>query len=60
MPGTFRALVEMHLHAYKLDTRESVIDIRQMLFVKFPTVHFLYFEGSAYQYPTDGHWFPNP
>jgi len=60
MPGTFRTLSEMHLHTHKLDTRQSVIDVRQMIFAEFLTVHFPGFEGSRYQYPPCGHWFPNP
>lgn len=60
MFGALRTLGEMHLHAHKLDTREGIVDIRQMLVAEFPTVHFQCFEGSRYQYPAGGHWFPNP
>jgi hypothetical protein len=46
MPGTFLTFGQVHLHANELDTGKGVIDERQMLIVKIPTVHVASFEGS--------------
>lgn len=60
MPRTLFTLCEVHLHANELDTRESVIYECKMLVAEVPTVHDPGFEGSKYQYPRNGRWFPNP
>ena len=60
MPRTLFTFCQVHLHADELDTGEGVIDECKMLVAEVPTVHDPGFEGSKYQYPHGGHWFPNP